>query len=261
MKNCAVFNDISGFGNCSLSAQLPVLCALGVRAHPAPTAVLSNQTAYGEYEISDMSGFLRPCIERWRRMERRFDGILTGFFTCEGEVDAVLELASSHGGALLVADPVMGDNGAPYSGFSDALCKKIGSLACRADVITPNKTELRMLAGTDDMPLAAEIMLERGCGAVVLTGVEKGGMIGSTVFTPEKSRTFLAQKRGGYFSGTGDIFSAVLTGMMLRGADVFSAAERAGEFVSRVIACTDLQNAEDGIDFEKRLGDLIEQNN
>lgn len=44
---------------------------------------------------------------------------------------------------------------------------------------------------------------------------------------------------------------------MLNGASVFDAARAAGEFVSDVIAVTDAQNAQDGVDFEKRLGELI----
>ena len=34
MKNCVVFNDLSGYGNCSLMAAIPVLTVMGVRVHP-----------------------------------------------------------------------------------------------------------------------------------------------------------------------------------------------------------------------------------
>jgi pyridoxal/pyridoxine/pyridoxamine kinase len=43
MKKCAVFNDLSGFGKCSLAADIPILSVCGIEAHPFPTAVLSNQ--------------------------------------------------------------------------------------------------------------------------------------------------------------------------------------------------------------------------
>ena len=33
MKNCVVFNDLSGYGNCSLMAAIPVLTVMGVRVH------------------------------------------------------------------------------------------------------------------------------------------------------------------------------------------------------------------------------------
>lgn len=256
MKKCAVINDISGFGKCSLVAQLPVLSALGVEAHPAPTAVLSNQTAYGSYHCCDMTSFLAPCFAQWKKLGAVFDGVLTGYFASAEEVKTVFD-SFKNTKALFVVDPVMGDNGTLYDGFTGSLCDEIKKLACRADVITPNVTELRRLTGENDAEKAARIMLESGNKAVVLTGVEKDGMIGSTVFTRDCCKTFLAPKRGGYFSGTGDIFSAVLTGRMLNGASVFDAARAAGEFVSGMIAVTDAQNAQDGVDFEKRLGELI----
>lgn len=256
MKKCAVINDISGFGKCSLGVQLPILSALGVEAHPAPTAVLSNQTAYGSYHSCDMSEFLEPCFEQWKKLSAHFDAVLTGYFACADAVKTVMRYFGNTD-ALFVVDPVMGDDGELYDGVTGSLCSEIKELACRADIITPNLTELRQLTSETDTQKAAEIMLNSGNKAVVLTGVQENGMIGSTVYTKDEQRTFLSPKRGGYFSGTGDIFSAVLTGKMLKGASVFEAAQFAGDFISDIISETNTQNAQDGVDFEKRLGDLV----
>lgn len=256
MKKCAVINDISGFGKCSLGVQLPLLAALGIEAHPAPTAVLSNQTAYGSYYRQDMSAFLKPCFAEWQKLSADFDAVLTGYFASPQAVEAVIEYFEDTN-ALLVVDPVMGDNGELYDGFDGELCAQVKRLACLADIITPNATELMQLSGEKDAEKAARVMLGKGNRAVVLTGVEQGEMIGSTVYTQNERRTFLAPKRGGYFSGTGDIFSAVLTGMMLKGKSVFDAAQLAGEFISNVISVTDEKNAQEGVDFEKKLGDLV----
>ena len=46
MKKAAVFNDLSGFGKCSLTAAIPVLSAQGVQCCPMASAVLTNQTGY-----------------------------------------------------------------------------------------------------------------------------------------------------------------------------------------------------------------------
>ena len=58
MKNCVVFNDLSGYGNCSLMADIPVLTVMGVRVHPVPTAVLTRQTGYDRYSMEDLTGFM-----------------------------------------------------------------------------------------------------------------------------------------------------------------------------------------------------------
>ena len=258
MKKCAVINDISGFGKCSLGAQLPILAALGIQAHPAPTAVLSNQSAYDSYYRQDMTDFLAPCFAEWKKLSADFDAVLTGYFASARAVETVIGFLEGTD-ALLVVDPVMGDNGCLYDGFDGDMCNQVKRLACLADVITPNATELKLLTGESDAEKAARIMLGMGNKAVVLTGVEQGEKIGSTVYTQNGCETFSAPKRGGYFSGTGDIFTAVLTGMLLKGKSVFDAARCAGDFVSSAISETDSNNAQDGVDFEKRLRDLYDE--
>ena len=51
----AVFNDISGFGRCSLTASLPIITASGVECCPAVTAVLSRQTAFDGYKCFELT--------------------------------------------------------------------------------------------------------------------------------------------------------------------------------------------------------------
>lgn len=256
MKKCVLVNDLSGFGKCSLAVQLPIISALGIEAHPVPTAFLSNQTAYGSYYCADMTEHLISYLDQWNALGVAFDGVLTGYFASAEAVRIVREYLKNSG-AFLTVDPVMGDNGSLYSGFDDELCTEIRKLVLCADMITPNLTELYYLTGERDTEKAAERLLSRGVKSVVVTGVEKDGKIGSQVFSGGVSKVFLAEKTGGYFSGTGDIFSAVLTGLVLKGRSVFEAAGFAGSFIAKVIKNTNAKNAEDGVDFETYLGDLL----
>jgi len=48
---------------------------------------------------------------------------------------------------LLIVDPVMGDNGNAYSGFSVSYPSYMLRLCQKADIITPNLTEAALLAG------------------------------------------------------------------------------------------------------------------
>ncbi len=43
---------------------------------------------------------------------------------------------------LVVVDPVLGDNGKLYANFHDSMIKEMRQLVTKADVITPNLTEL-----------------------------------------------------------------------------------------------------------------------
>ena len=81
MKKCAVINDLSGFGKCSLTASIPIMSAMGVEVHPLLTAVLSNQTAYDSFKSVSLTHTMRPFIDEWKKLGAKFDGILTGFVT------------------------------------------------------------------------------------------------------------------------------------------------------------------------------------
>lgn len=257
MKKCAVFNDISGFGKCSLCVAIPILSAMQIEVHPMPTAVLSNQTAYGSFACADLTDVFPSFINQWKKLNVGFDGILTGYFSSAKQIREARDYITETGCPLTVVDPVLGDNGSLYEGFDSEICAEMKKLALCADIITPNTTELFCLSGEDETERAAYALINQGTHAVVVTGVEKNGKIGCRVFTGDGNKSFYSEKTGGYFSGTGDIFSSVLTGRVLCGDSVFEAAEFATRFISDVIKNTDESDPENGVDFEKKLGELI----
>lgn len=252
MKKCALINDLSGFGKCSLGVGIPIISVLGVEAHPMPTAVLSAQTGYESYKIADLTEYMPLFFYEWNKLGFSFDGILTGYFSDDKQVDAVIDFAKSTD-ALLLADPVMGDNGVLYKGFSDSLCEKIKALALSADIITPNVTELHLLTGESDIEKAAESLLSEGIQSVVVTGIKQDDKIGNAVFSGNRAEEFFAPYSQGSFSGTGDMLSSIVMGKLLSGNDIFTSVRTATDFISFVIQNSDVENYNDGIDFEKYL--------
>lgn len=55
------------------------------------------------------------------------------------------------------------------------------------------------------------------------------------------------------FHGTGDLFAAVLTGSLVRGASLRESAKLAAEFVRRCVLSTEISTVH-GVEFEKELG-------
>ena len=149
MKNCVVFNDLSGYGNCSLMAAVPVLTVMGVRVHPVPTAVLTRQTGYDRYSMEDLTGFMPQFTADWQEVQP--DGIITGFLSNPVQGDCIADFLAVHRTAdtLLVVDPVMADDGSLYDGFDEARCNAVRRLAAQADVLTPNVSELALLCGAE----------------------------------------------------------------------------------------------------------------
>ena len=147
----AVLNDLAGFGRCSLTAAISVLSAMGVQPCPLPTAVLSAQTGFESYFFQDLTEQMGMITEEWKKSGAQFDGIVTGFMSDHrqiGEVNHFLDLFHKEGTFLLV-DPVLGDNGKRFSVFDGLFQKEMKQLVKRADIVTPNVTELCLLTDYD----------------------------------------------------------------------------------------------------------------
>ena len=68
-----------------------------------------------------------------------------------------------------------------------------------------------------------------------------------------------AHTNGVHYSGTGDLFAAILLGGLLNGKDVASVTKRAGDFIRTSVEETEKMgiSGNEGIAFEKNLGMLI----
>lgn len=263
MKKCAVINDISGFGKCSLTASIPVMSAMGVQVNPVVTGVFSNQTGYESFESTDLTDMLPSVIRQWLKLSPHFDGILTGFLLSAKQYDYIIDFIDTfkQEGTLLLTDPVMGDNGKIYDIYTKEMVEGVKQLCSKADIITPNITELRILSGEDDIMLAGEKLIDSGIKSVIVTGVVKDENMINYVFSDgivKKYKTEFVKSatQGGSFSGTGDIFSSFVMGKVLNGTSIFDAVKQATDFITKAIKASDIKNKNDGIDFEPFLKNI-----
>lgn len=150
-KRIAVVNDLSGFGRCSLTAAISVIAAMGVQPCPLPTAILSAQTGYPSYFYDDYTDKMAEIQEEWKKMSVRFDGIYMGFMSGCRQIGRAIDFLETFQkeDTFLLVDPIMGDNGARFEMFSPGFQKEMKRLVKRADIITPNLTELCLLADAD----------------------------------------------------------------------------------------------------------------
>ena len=183
----------------------------------------------------------------------------------------------------ILVDPVMGDNGEEYPIYTEALCEKMRFLVKCAAVITPNLTEaLLLLYGREcahevwkeisdltekelkkyveetGRKLAEEYETE-----VVITGIDlpvKEGVqeMGNLICTGDSVCWVTAQKVGGSFSGTGDLFASVLSAGMVKGTDTVESVRKAVKFLAKGIrdAVEEDTDRNEGICFEKYLYEL-----
>lgn len=254
MKQAAVLNDLSGAGNCSLTAALPVLAALGVQAYPLPTAVLSAQTGFPGYHMRDLTEEIAPISDHWAALGLEFDAIMTGYVASEAQAARTEEFLNRFRkpGTLVLVDPVMGDGGQLYAGFTPARCAAVAALVRRATVTTPNLTEACCLVGADYARVtegpartvperAAEIarrVAAMGPQTVVITGVHCADRICNVLLDDGQTDCVYAPAIGGSWSGTGDLFAAVLCGCLVQGMPALQAVQLAADFICAALTDT-----------------------
>lgn len=276
-KKIAIINDLSGFGRCSLTAAISVISAMGVQPCPLPTAILSAQTGYPSYYCDDYTDKMEYFRSEWEKMNVLFDGIYTGFVASEKQIHHIFRFIETFHkkGSFLIVDPVMGDNGNTYAMFTEELRRQMRRLTQEADIITPNLTELCLLADTDYHALAkmtdprqlteavsaiGKNLSKDGPKKIIVTGIrhqdEHGtDMMGNLYITASDCVLSSFPYIGGSYSGTGDLFASCLAGGIARGDSIPDIMNTAGEFLELALADSVKEQVprNDGVNYEKYL--------
>lgn len=276
-KKIAVINDLSGFGRCSLTAAISVISAMGVQPCPLPTAILTAQTGYPSYYLDDYTEKMEHFRTEWKKMNQTFDGIYTGFVAGEKQIQQIFRFIDTFDtpSSFLLVDPVMGDNGIKYDMFTPELLRQMKKLAKKADIITPNLTELCLLADADFQRICKIADSEELLGTIhgLAKDFSAGGpthIIVTGIHFMDESQTL---QMGNYYvseagtalsafpcigqsySGTGDLFASCLAAGIAAGDSIPSLIQKAGAFLEAAILDSAKENVprNDGVNYEKYL--------
>lgn len=284
-KKIAVINDLSGFGRCSLTAAISVISAMGVQPCPLPTAILTAQTGYPSYYCDDYTEKMEYFRSEWQKMGQTFDGIYTGFVASEDQIEQIFRFIETFDTehTFLLVDPILGDDGNTYDMFTPRLLEQMKRLVSRADIITPNLTELALLTDTpyallDEDVLhqtrmakitgLAKALCQSGPSHVIVTGIrftdgEGVRQMGNLYVSQTEQRLLAFPYIGGSYSGTGDLFASCLCAGIARGDDIPSIIQVTGDFLEAALADSVREQIPrtDGVNYEKFLSRLIPTDN
>ncbi|EFN56196.1 hypothetical protein CHLNCDRAFT_56126 [Chlorella variabilis] len=234
---CIQSHVVSGYvGN--KCAVFP-LQLLGFDVDPVNSVQFSNHTGYPSWNGEIMDGAML-----WRLVEGleanqliRYTHLLTGYIGSPSLLRTVVRVAEKlqqyNPDLVYVCDPVMGDDGRLYvrpempAAFRDLI-------APLASIITPNQFEAEQLTG---LAIGSERDALEACSALHARGPHTVVITSSALPGWEEHVTILAStaqaQRGGgarqlrmrvprvhaYFTGTGDLFTALLLGWLHKHPD------------------------------------------
>lgn len=241
--------DVSCFGQCSLTVALPILSAAGLETAILPSAVLSTHTGFAGPAVRDLTADIPGILDHWRKERIRFNAIYTGYLGSAAQIALVRHMFETLRADRFVSvvDPVMADGGRLYTGFDAAFVEEMRTLTAAADVLLPNVTEACFLTGSeyretyDEAYVSALLTRLRAAGAktVVLTGVHYApDVIGVAVLEGDSPRHYRHRRVSESRCGTGDVFASAFVGAYLRGGSAFEAASVAADFTVRCIENT-----------------------
>ncbi len=275
-KIVLTIQDVSCFGQCSLTVALPILSAMGIETAILPSAVLSTHTGgFTGYTFRDLTDDLPAIQAHWAKENVSFDVFYTGYVGSKKQLSYIKNLVSDRRkpNAIFIVDPVMADGGKFYHGFDEDFAREMAAFMKGADVILPNLSEAAFLLGRpykekgyDKAYIESLVrdLSDISGGNVLLTGVSFDPLLlGVATYDRKKDAVSYCfdERIEGNFHGTGDVFASTFTGAITCGLSLEKAAALAVSFTVRAIKETlpDRKKHWYGVRFEKALPYLVSE--
>ena len=265
--------DISCFGQCSITVALPVISAFGIETAILPSAILSTHTSgFTDFTVRDLTEDLPEIRKHWEKEGIDFHAIYTGFIASAEQLDYIKDIIDSRlkPEGLVFVDPAMADNGEFYSTFDQNFADKMAELCKLGDFILPNTTEACYILhkpwkpdfSKEEMIEIAEELSDFTKRYVILKGdnhrENEMGMI--VLDKKEDTIDFVYNEKVDYMShGTGDVFASAFVGSTMVGKTPQAAAKVAGEFTKKAIEKTIGDESHTyGVKFEQAIPELYD---
>jgi pyridoxine kinase len=212
-------------------------------------------------------------MDKWEKLNLHFDAIYSGFLANAAQTAVVREAVTrfAKDGQLVIVDPAMADDGQLYAVFDQSMVEEMKKLVAVAGLITPNYTEACLLTDTpwretaptrDELETLCRKLLALGPKQIIITSVPGAAneiQVVSQSAGEDDFQIYAVPRIPFGTCGTGDIFTSVITGCVLKGKALAESTHIAADFLSEVIQAT-LDSGIDprqGIQLEDKLPALL----
>lgn len=267
MSQILIINDMPGYGKVATAAMLPILSYYGISVYNLPTALVSNPFEFGKFNILETTDYMAGVFPIWKELGFKFDAIACGFIVSKRQADLVKEYCKAQAaeGTKIYVDPIMGDGGKLYNGVDEGRVEVMKDLISVADLIYPNYTEAAYLTGhqykeegcSEEEAIALlDDLVKIGTKSALVTSMRINGkdcVIGYN-HTNQEHFVITYDYVEAHFNGTGDTFSAVLIGHLLKGDNLKVSTQYAMNAVRQMVVVNKAdQDKNCGLPIEKCL--------
>lgn len=227
-----VFSGHDPSGGAGVQADIETIVANGCRCVSVITALTAQNTG-------GFSDLFPQQPARFRKQAR----VLTADIkvdACKLGLIGSVALADSIGaiigelpdGVPVVFDPVLAAGSGEAIGGRGLMTAMRTKLFRLTTILTPNAAEARLLTRRKDIHRAAELLMEWGCGSVLVTGAdEKTPRIRNILFGRDFAPEYYEWERlPGIYHGSGCTLSSGICAQLALGQDIKTAAAKAQEF-------------------------------
>lgn len=265
MKKVLLIGDIVGHEKIGLSAMIPILSNMECNVNNLLSSIVSNTFDYGISEMQDLTQYMYNTLKIWKKLNFKFDIIFIGLITSMDQVNIINELIEFNDNPLVINDPIMGDDGTLYHSLSEKVTEYTKAMVNSSNIIIPNLTEASIILGesfpediTDEILRDWLTRLADSSKSVLITSVKicNSYYVYGIDNYNHKGKIFRVK----YdlipykFAGTGDIFSALVTGKLANDEDLQSAVSYACDKISWILHSEKLNEGKvKSVEIEKYL--------
>lgn len=224
-------------GGAGIQADIEALAAQGCHA----VTVLTTLTVQDTHNVHEFLALPAEFVLKQARAvlaDMPVAAFKIGMLGSAENTEAIAGLLAEYPEQPVVLDPILAAGGGTRVDSEELLAALCSKLLPRTTLITPNGEEARKLTGKDNLDTCARVLLDLGCGHVLITGGHEStpAVINTHYSRGERPDTFSWTRLPAMYHGSGCTLAASLAGLLAHKLPVTEAVNEAQAYTWQSLA-------------------------